>query len=86
MQVTERQQHDGAMHTDDVRAQDASGNKTKLPRPEGPTPDCPRCGADADKVKFAYYNNKNLSQVCTAAPLCAHRIACEPQMQDVACA
>lgn len=58
------QQNVAGLRTDDVRTSDATGNKAKLPRPEGPTPDCPRCGAGADKVKFAYYNNKNLSQVC----------------------
>eukprot|EP00892_Ulva_mutabilis_P007366 jgi/Ulvmu1/5000/UM021_0017.1 len=40
----------------------SKANRPKLPRPEGPPPQCPRCNADTINTKFCYYNNYNINQ------------------------
>jgi len=40
----------------------SKANRPKLPRPEGPPPQCPRCNADTSNTKFCYYNNYNINQ------------------------
>lgn len=40
----------------------SKANRPKLPRPDGPPPQCPRCNADTSNTKFCYYNNYNINQ------------------------
>ena len=55
---------------------DGSGNgkaaRSKLPRPEAPSPASPRCHADGVNTKFCYYNNYNINQPRYYCKVCVH--------------